>query len=44
MDALSKGRTCHPLPFTLRLGSLGSVILRSHETYTLCGSLVDDNR
>ena len=35
MDALSKGRTCDPLPFALRLRSLGSVILRSHETYTL---------
>ena len=32
---LSKGRTCDPLPFALRLRSLGSVILRSHETYTL---------
>ena len=35
MDALFKGRTYHPLPFALRLSSLGSVMLRSHETYTL---------
>ena len=35
MDALSKRRTRDPIPFALRLRSLGSFMLRSHETYTL---------
>ena len=34
MDALSKGRTYHTLPFALRLSPLSSVMLRLHETYT----------
>ena len=36
MNALSKTRTCNPLPYAQRLRSLGSFMLRSHETYTEC--------
>ena len=35
MDALSKRRTRDPIPFALRLRSLGSFMLYSRETYTL---------
>ena len=34
MDALSKRRTRDPIPFALRLRSLGSFMLYSRETYT----------
>ena len=35
MDALSKRRTRDPIPFALRLRSLGSFMLYSRKTYTL---------